>query len=88
MGVFNVMEKMVSDSIERVLREYPDSCQCEKCRDDIAAFALNQLKPKYATTHKGEIISKAQCLETQYSLDVITALTLAVERVSRQPRHE
>ncbi|NLB18426.1 MAG: late competence development ComFB family protein [Syntrophomonadaceae bacterium] len=88
MGVFNVMEKMVSDNIERVLKEYPNACRCKACRDDTMAYALNQLKPKYATTRKGETLSKASCLEPQYFLDVITALTLAVERISRNPRHE
>jgi len=88
MGVKNVMEIIVWESIDRVLEGVPDVCKCAKCKDDIAAYALNQLKPKYASTHKGEIISKAATLEPQQRLDVITALTQGIEQVGRNPRHE
>jgi competence protein ComFB len=88
MGVRNVMEIIVWERIDRVLDGVPNICRCEKCRDDIAAFALNHLKPKYATTHKGEVISKAMSLEPQYYLDVITALTQGAEQVGRNPRHD
>lgn len=86
--VKNVMEDIVWQNIDRVLQEVPDVCQCEKCRSDIAAYALNHLKPRYATTHRGEIISKASTLETQQYLDVITALTMAVKQVGKNPRHD
>lgn len=88
MGVKNVMEIIVWENMDRVLAGIPDVCRCAKCRDDIAAYALNQLKPRYATTHKGEIISKAGTLEPQQNLDVITALTQGIEQVGRNPRHE
>jgi len=88
MGVKNVMEKIVWETIDRVLDGVPSVCRCDRCRDDIAAYALNHLKPRYATTYKGEAISKAASLEPQYYLDVITALTQAIERVGRNPRHE
>ena len=88
MDVKNVMEEIVWENIGRVLREVPDVCRCQKCRNDIAAYALNHLKPLYATTHKGEIISKASTLETQQYLDVIAALTMAVKQVGKNPRHD
>ncbi|NLW44493.1 MAG: late competence development ComFB family protein [Syntrophomonadaceae bacterium] len=87
MEVKNVMEKIVWDNIDRVLAEVPDVCRCQTCRNDIAAYALNHLKPRYATTHKGEVITKAATLETQQFLDVIAALTMAVKQVGKNPRH-
>lgn len=88
MGVRNVMEIIVGESIDRVMDGVPNICRCEKCKDDIAAYALNHLKPKYATTQKGEIISKAMTLEPQQYLDVITALTQGIAQVGRNPRHD
>ena len=88
MGVRNVIEVIVWESIDRVLDGVPTVCRCDRCRDDIAAYALNQLKPRYATTQKGEIISKAMTLEPQYYLDVITALTKGINQVGRNPRHD
>lgn len=88
MAVRNVMEIIVWQSIDRVLDGVPTVCRCAKCKDDIVAYALNHLKPKYATTHKGETISKAMSLEPQYYLDVITALTQGINVVGRNPRHD
>lgn len=88
MEVRNVMEKMVWDNLDRVLGEVKLSCDCEKCRADVVAFALNRLKPRYVTTDRGETISKAMNLEFQAFLDVIAALTVAAELVGKHPRHE
>ncbi len=88
MEVKNIMEVFVQDNLDKVLEGTHSTCRCEICRADIAAYALNKLKPKYVTTDKGEIYSKAQALEPQFYLDVITAITQAVEVVGKNIRHE
>ena len=88
MGVKNIMEIIVWENLENILEEIPGACRCDQCKNDIAAYALNNLKPKYATINKGEVISKASSLELQYHLDVVTALTKGIELVGRNPRHD
>lgn len=85
--VKNVMEQLVFDQLDRVLAATKPACDCEMCRADIVAYALNNLKPKYAATHRGEVISKAAALQNQFYMDVIAVLTRAVEVVGSKPRH-
>lgn len=87
MEVKNVMEQLVWDTLNKVLEKTPDACGCEKCRADMVAFALNKLRPRYAASERGETITKAMALEFQSHLDVLTALTQAVEVISKNPHH-
>ncbi|MEA4924544.1 MAG: late competence development ComFB family protein [Syntrophomonadaceae bacterium] len=87
MPIENIMEKIVWDNMETVMDHKPGMCRCEICKSDIAAYALNKLKPHYVATVKGSAITRAQFMENQYYLDLIIVLTEAVEKVSANPRH-
>jgi len=83
----NYMETFVWEYLDEILKKYPAICQCDICRHDIVAIALNNLPPKYIVREKGELYSKIDTLDTQYRIDVITALTRAAMIVKDQPRH-
>lgn len=84
--VYNVMEILVKEQFERVL-ENSAGCKCEKCRDDIMAFALNNLKPKYVASSKGELYTRANELATVYNVEIIKELAKAVKVISENPKH-
>lgn len=84
--VKNVMEVLVWNFLDDILEKFPEGCNCEQCRYDIAALALNQLTPKYVATEKGEIYTKIQFLEVQYRADIVGALTRAIAKVIESPR--
>lgn len=88
MEVINIMEKIVWDNMQSVIDSKADACDCDICRADIAAYALNNLRPRYVATSRGEIISKAKVLENQFHLDTIIALTAALEVVCAEPHHK
>lgn len=83
----NYMEELVWEHLDQVLEKYPGVCRCEKCRYDMAALALNRLPAHYVVTEKGKTYTKARTLEQQFATDTITAITQAVEQVSRMPHH-
>ena len=87
MRLKNVMESLVMEQLDNMLKEMKSVCACQRCRDDMVAYALNNLKPLYATTERGETISKASALEPQVHTDLITAITKAIELVGKNPRH-
>jgi len=87
MEVVNIVERIVWDNIDTVMDRKEGLCKCEQCRADIAACALNILKPKYVTTEKGEVMAKALSLGLQAHIMTITALAEAVEMVHARPRH-
>ncbi|MEG2213361.1 MAG: late competence development ComFB family protein, partial [Clostridiales bacterium] len=45
-ATINVMENLVLKYIDQVIRRF-NACSCDRCRCDVAAYALNYLPPKY-----------------------------------------
>lgn len=87
MEVFNIIEQEVFYEIDQVLKDMDNVCKCNKCKLDIAAIALNNLKPKYVVTQEGYAFTKANNFNMQFTADLIAAVTKAVEIVSNNPRH-
>ncbi|HHZ01828.1 MAG TPA: late competence development ComFB family protein [Tissierellia bacterium] len=87
--IINYMEEVVSRYLQKALRseEYASICKCEACIDDIMAKALNNLKPFYITTKKGEVYAEYSSLENQHQAEVIAEVTKAIEFVSKKPNH-
>lgn len=88
MELYNLMEDEVLNAIDKILSKMDSICKCEKCRLDIGAIALNGLSPKYVVTEKGYLYAKANNMSPQFNTDVTTAVTKAIEIVSKNPRHD
>lgn len=84
MAVVNVMESIVKDRLDVLLRDM-DCCKCEKCIDDMMAIALNTLKPKYVNSRKGELFSRLDTTKYQNTIDIDVAVTKAINIVSSKP---
>lgn len=85
-GVKNYMERIVEEMLDSVLKDI-NACNCETCKMDVAAIALNNLPPRYAVTEVGNLYSKLNLLRQQFEIDVVTQITKAAEIVQRKPRH-
>ncbi|MFY9499834.1 MAG: late competence development ComFB family protein [bacterium] len=83
----NQMEELVLEAIDEYLRDRSEICDCEKCRLDMAALALNELPPRYAVTERGKVFAKISQLECQLETDILMAVIRAVEKVGNNPRH-
>ncbi len=70
MKVHNYLENEVDILLNDLLKNYSDVCQCEHCLTDIKAIALNNLKPHYVVTQKGELFTKLTELELQFEVDI------------------
>lgn len=87
MELKNVMEDLVKDYVDEALGEDPDLCNCPRCRLDVIALALNDLKPKYVVTTKGYAYGRLGELQAQFRADTIVAVTKAMKTVKSHPRH-
>ncbi|MFA6940382.1 MAG: late competence development ComFB family protein [Clostridiaceae bacterium] len=87
MELQNYTEIMIDHLMEPVLKNYNDMCKCDKCILDIKAIALNNLPPRYVVSEKGELYKKVEELDTQIQVDVIRAITKAIEQVKKNKRH-
>lgn len=82
----NVMEELVQGEYDRI-SDSLSCCKCENCRNDIIAYALNLLPPKYVVTRKGAVYSKTYILRSQHLTDILAALAKAAKVVGENPRH-
>jgi len=83
----NYMEDVVDKVLPNILAEYKEMCKCEKCIEDIKALTLNNLKPAYVVTEKGNTYVKINELVSQFNVDVMNEITKAVEVVSKNAQH-
>ena len=68
----NYMEDAVDHMLKRLAPQYPDICMCDRCRTDMMMIALNNLPPRYVSTHKGDVLNRAEGMELQYEVEVLT----------------
>lgn len=85
--VFNIMERVVDDHFEAVMKKFPGACRCQQCLSDIKALALNNLKPHYVSSDKGGVFERVNTSDMLVKVDVLRAMTEAAEKVTSNPRH-
>jgi len=85
----NEAERMVTDELERQLAERADPgiCVCQDCVLDMAAFALNSLKPVYRVSLLGTMYAHAMD-EGSYATEVRAAVDSAITKVHANPAHD
>jgi len=81
------MEILVDETIDEILRANKDICGCDRCRLDLSAVALNNLPTIYVVTTEGEVLKRTNSLKQQFKVDIIRALTEALEVVRKNPHH-
>ena len=82
----NYNEKWVLNYLERHIDSF-ETCECDDCKLDIMAIALNKLPPQYVVTEKGAIFASVNEMSQQRMVDLATAVTEAVMLVKSRPRH-
>ncbi|MCK5218227.1 late competence development ComFB family protein [bacterium] len=87
MKLKNYMETAVQNGLDELLKTREDVCKCSRCRLDIIAYTLNNLPAKYVVTDKGHTYTRVAEMTQQFNADVVVALTRAIRRVAKKPRH-
>jgi competence protein ComFB len=85
----NEAERLVVEELERQLkdREGEGICDCEECVLDMAACALNVIKPMYRATLLGTLYAHA--MESgEYAAEVKDAVKSAIDRIKENPSHD
>lgn len=82
-AVVNMMELLVSERLDSAFSKF-NCCQCDKCRKDAVAAALNLLPPEYVVAEIDEIDA---LLHEHSTKEVSAALVKAILQVRAHPRH-
>lgn len=87
-GLKNMMEEAVEYQLNKILPGMTNICSCEKCRLDMAAFALNRLSPQYVRTDAGALFQKLNNSSQQAEIEVLTTVMSAINIISEHPKHD
>ena len=85
----NEAEQLVLYELESQLEAAgPEICRCGECVVDMAAMALNAVKPMYRFSLLGTLYAAQAMNEQSYADSVQQAVAQAIARVSANPAHD
>jgi len=85
----NEAEVLVIREMEHQLKSGHDGmCRCNECIVDIAAIALNAVKPHYRFSLLGALYASQAMNEKEYADSVKYAVAMAIKKVKRNPSHD
>ena len=82
----NVMQILVDEKADKYMEMF-GLCQCERCKADARAYALNHLPPKYVFMGRNEMVPRLTVYESKYSSDLVAQLLNACRIVMETPHH-
>ncbi|MDR2943224.1 MAG: late competence development ComFB family protein [Treponema sp.] len=84
----NEAEVLVIREMENQLKKETDMCLCNECVVDIAAIALNSVKPLYRFSLLGTLYASQAMTEQSYADSVKKAVSEAIQKVKNNPAHD
>ena len=88
-NLINEAENLVIKDLGRQLQTFPEQiCQCNECILDMAAIALNSVKPLYRVSLLGGLYTAKAMDEKGFATNVREAVFRAIEKVRKNPSHE
>ena len=85
----NEAENLVLAELGRQLEEFDGKvCCCNDCVADMAAIALNSVKPLYRSSLLGTLYAASAMDEKAYATSIREAVFTAIEKVRKNPSHD
>ena len=85
----NEAEELVLRELENQLAvQSPEICRCNECVVDMAAIALNTVKPLYRFSLLGTQYAAQAMNEQAYAKSVQQAVAQAITKVNANPAHD
>jgi competence protein ComFB len=85
----NEAENLVIRDLGRQLETFPEPlCKCNECVLDMAAVALNAIKPLYRVSLLGGLYTANAMDEKTYASSIRQAVFRAIEKVRKNPSHD
>ncbi len=83
----NLMEELVDIQLDDYIKA-TGMCTCEQCKEDVRAYALNNLPPRYIVTTGGGIFSRVNATTNQAQANIGAAIMKGIRIVKVNPRHD
>jgi competence protein ComFB len=86
-GLVNEAERAVLSELEGQMALADDICRCQDCVLDMAAYALNNVKPSYRVSLMGSVYARSG-IETGSAGEVKRAVAEAIKKIKANPSHD
>ena len=83
----NEAEELVVQEIRRQVSRQPELCTCDECVLDMAAYALNKVKPRYRVSLLDTVYADRQ-ERSAYARQIEEAVAEAILTVKTHPSHD
>lgn len=85
----NESERLVFEELGKQLEAYKedDICFCDDCVIDMAAIALNMVKPYYRHSLLGTLYAVEALSNEEYAESIRIAVMQAIKKVRKNPSH-
>jgi competence protein ComFB len=85
----NEAENLVINELGKQLESYEgEICTCNDCVVDMAAIALNSIKPLYHFSILGNLYAAQAIEDGEYGNSLREAVAAAIEKVRQNPSHD
>lgn len=86
--IHNIMEDIIESEINNNI-ETLQICPCPKCRKDLLTLTLNNVKPQYISTEKGQsFVTATRRASAEDSISLLADITRYALIIGKNPRHE
>ncbi len=85
-GYINVMQVLVEEKAPKYVEMF-GLCDCGRCMEDVKAYTLNHLPPKYVVVEPGDRIPRLTVYEGKFSSDITAQLLKACKVIHKTPHH-
>jgi competence protein ComFB len=86
-SLVNEAERLVLAELEAQMGMTSGLCMCQDCVLDMAAYALNKVRPAYRVSLMGSMYANAP-RQAQYAREISKAVQEAIEKVKANPSHD
>jgi len=85
MTIRNIMEDIVKSAVSEVMKNEPGLAENKSNRDDITAFVLNRISPRYITSERGILHGEIDVRHaTQQRMDILFLVYEAIAQIKNR----
>ena len=85
-GYINVMQVLVEEKAPKYVEMF-GLCTCKRCMEDVKAYTLNHLPPKYVVLEPNDRVPRLTVYEGKFNSDITAQLLQACKLVMERPHH-
>lgn len=86
MAIKNYLEDIVKELVAAEAEKDPELKKSKSLQEDVIAYTLNHLKPKYARTRKGYILTEVDLATEQLRAEILVEVLKAIKIVKEHPQ--